>query len=71
MSEHFVRKNYSRDEINLIIAEQLQLCIEPICKELGRAMEGLQRRIVDLEMASNSMIAEMKEWKKKNQVTLQ
>lgn len=66
MSNHFERKAYSREEINIIIAEQLQICIEPICKEIGKAIEELQKRIVDLEVASNAVITELKEQKDKS-----
>lgn len=68
---NFVRKHYTAEEINKIVADQLQYCIEPICKELGKVIEGLQQRIVDLECASNAMIVEMKEWKKTNERSLQ
>lgn len=71
MSEQYQRKPYSREEINTFIAEQLKICIEPICHEIGKAIESLQSRIVDLETATNSMIVEMKEWKSLSQRTIQ
>ncbi len=71
MDANFQRKSYSKEELKIMIAEQLQICIEPICKEIGRAMESFQQRISDLEIAGNSMIAEMKAWKEKNYRTLQ
>jgi hypothetical protein len=67
----FDRKGYTRDEINILIAEQLKICIEPICFEIGKVIDSLQKRIVHLEMANNAMIREMKEWKAKNQKTIQ
>ena len=67
----FERKNFTREEINILIAEQLGLCIEPICKELGMVIEGLAKRIADLEIASNAMIKEMQEWKGKYQRVIQ
>jgi hypothetical protein len=70
-NNNFERKNYSREEINILVAEQLKLCIEPICREIGVALEALQKRIVDLEIASNAMINEMKEWKERNSRMLQ
>lgn len=69
--DNFQRKFYTKEEINIMIAEQLQICIEPICREIGRAIEGLQNRIIDLETASNAMLTEMKAWKEKNFRTLQ
>ena len=68
---NFERKAYTREEMNIIVAEHLQVCIEPICKEIGRAIEGLQSRIVELESASNAIITEMKEWKAQDINTLQ
>lgn len=71
MTDKIERKAYSREEINIFIAEQLKICIEPICHEIGKAIEALQNRIVDLEVASNAMIEEMKAWKTANKRTLQ
>jgi hypothetical protein len=39
--------------------------------ELGKVIEGLQQRVVDLEGASNAMIEEMKAWKKDNERSVQ
>lgn len=61
---NFERKTYTREEINLMVAEQMQLCVEPICKEIGQVIEGMIKRIVDLETATNSIIEEIKSWKK-------
>lgn len=69
--KHFDRKAYSREEINIIVAEQLQLCVEPICKEIGKAIEGLNIRLKDVEIASNAMIEEMRKWKESNYKTIQ
>lgn len=68
---NFVRKHYTKEEINIIVADQLEKCITPICLELGKVIEGLQQRIVDLEVASNAMIEEMKRWKKDNERSIQ
>lgn len=68
---HFDRKGYSKEQIDIMIAEKLQICVEPICTEIGGVLEMLQKRIVDLEIANNAMITEMKEWKTKNQKTIQ
>lgn len=65
------KHSYSRAEINHMIAEQLGICIEPICQEIGKAIESLQKRIQDLEAAGNAMITEMKEWKSKSNRTIQ
>lgn len=65
MSEKFDRKGISRTEAITLIAEQLQMCIEPICKEMGEVMEGLHIRVQDAESALNALISEMKEWKRK------
>jgi len=67
----FTRKAHTREEINIIVAEQLKLCIEPICHEIGLAIEALQKRIVALEENTNGLIVEMKEWKKNKGITLQ
>lgn len=64
-------KAYTEDEIKELIIKQVDLAITGICQEIGKAMEMLQGRILDLETASNAMIQEMKEWKAKNQRTLQ
>lgn len=71
MTKYFERKKYTKEEIDLIVIERIQEVIEPICKELGKAIETLQSRIIDLEEASNAMITEMKEWKEKNARTIQ
>ena len=55
----------------MIVAEDMESCLQPILKELGKVIEGLQQRIVDLEAASNAMIEEMKKWKMNNQKTIQ
>ena len=68
---NFVRKHYTREEINIIVADQLEQCVTPICKELGKVIEGLCARVLDLETANNAMIEEMKAWKAKNQKTIQ
>lgn len=65
MTSHFERKTYTREEMNVMIAEQLGLCIDPICKEIGQVVEGLQKRIVELESATNAIIEEMR--KRKNE----
>lgn len=64
-------KAYTEKEINEIVAKQLELGITAICREIGMAIETLQKQIQELQVASNAMIEEMKEWKKKNERTLQ
>jgi hypothetical protein len=71
MPKEFERKNYSKKQINDMILEKFQVCMEPVCYEMGQVMEALQSRIHDLEAASNAMILEMKEWKEKNQKFIQ
>ena len=51
--------------------QELSIGIDPICKEIGKALEGLQKRIVDLETATNSIIRELKEDKEKESRTIQ
>lgn len=68
---NFERKAHTREEINIIVAEQLQLCIEPICKELGMVIEGLAKRLQDVESTCNTLISEMKAWKEENKRTIQ
>lgn len=65
MSKNFERKAYSREEINIIVAEQMGLAIEPICREIGQVMEGFNARLKDLEAAVNATIEEMKESKRR------
>lgn len=67
----FDRKAHTTEEINIMVAEQLKLCIEPICKEIGKMVEHLEKRIVDLETAANAMLIEMKAWKEKHERTIQ
>jgi hypothetical protein len=66
MPKELERKNYSKKQINDMILEKFQICMEPVCYEMGKVMETLQSRIQELEVASNAMIVEMKEWKEKN-----
>lgn len=70
MKEHFERKVFSREEINIIVAEQLGQGVEPICKEIGVVLEGLNLRVRDLEQANNAIIEEMKKWKSLNPTLL-
>lgn len=67
---NFERKPFSKEELNVIVAEQLKLCVEPICKEIGQVIEGMIKRIQELETATNSVIKELKSWKETNK-TLQ
>lgn len=57
---HTTQKLYSREELNILVAEQLQLCIEPICQQIGEVIEGLMHRVLAVESATNALISEMK-----------
>jgi hypothetical protein len=67
----FKQKSYSREEINIMIAEHLQICVEPICQEIGMVIEGLAKRLQDIESTCNTLITEMKAWKEENKRTIQ
>lgn len=67
----FERKSHTREEINLIVAEQIGLCFEKVFKELGMVIEGLAKRVADVEVTTNTLIKEMKIWKELNRRTIQ
>lgn len=69
--ERFVRKHYTQDEIAIIVKEHTEKCLEPICREIGKALESFQERVAELESVTNTLISEMKEWKKQNKGTMQ
>jgi len=68
---NYERKDMNKEAVIILIAEQLGMAIEPICKDIGRALEAMQKRIMDLEMTVNSIVTELKQQKEQNNRTIQ